>query len=237
MVREKVASRGEESEVVYNEERWRLLREKRSRALQIMRALSTMGLESILHGSLARGDVHPRSDIDVFIVNPTPSYKVELALERAGERIHFKRIVQATPSHHPKVYYFLDPEEKVVVSHPISRLGKREVEFYYFGGALDRARLESGARVPGVDKRLMLIKPTRRGHLEESVLGREAEVARLLGISIDTVEERVRVLSRRDRVGRTGVFINLELAPEESVEEAVKRLASRNPAFRRNLES
>ena len=235
MVREKVAGRGEEGEVIYSVERWRVLREKRASASHLMKALSAMGLYSVVHGSVARGDVSPGSDVDVFIPQSIPSYKLELSLERAGLKIYAKRIVQATPSHTPKVYYILDPEEKIVVSFPLARLGVREMEFYYFGGALDLEGLLRDRRVPGVDKRLILILPTPRGHREESIIGREAEVARILGIGIDTVMERVRVLSRRDEVGRTGVFLSVELSPDESVEEAVSRIASRNPAFRRAL--
>jgi predicted nucleotidyltransferase len=61
-------------------------------------------------------------------------------------------------------------------------------------------------------------------------------VARLLGISVETVIERVRVLTRRREHGRTGVFLKVELNPEDSVEEAVARVARENPMFRRRLE-
>ncbi len=235
MPREKIERRGEYKIVVYDEERWKLLRKMRMEAAKIMEALVKVGLAPIVHGSIARGDVKPTSDIDVFIPYPVPPYTVELALERAGLKIYYKLIVQATPGSTPKAYLVLDAEEKRVVSFPLAKLGRTEYEFYYFGGALDYKGLVEGRRVPGVDKRLVLIEPTREGHRESPVIGREAEVARIVGVSIETVLERVRVLSRRDEVGRTGVFVKIELDSSESIEEAVRVEASRNPHFRRVL--
>lgn len=235
MVREKLERRGEIRVVVYDERHWRLLDGLRREAARIMEALSGMGLASIVHGSIARGDVHPGSDIDVFIPFPVPSYRVEIALEQAGFHVSYKLVVQATPHSTPKAYIVLDSEEKRVVSFPLAKLGKTEYEFYYFGGALDLQGLLSGRRVPGVTKRLTLIEPTSDGHVEYSIIGREAEAARKVGVSIDTVLERVRVLSRRDQHGRTGVFVKHVLEPWESLEGTVKRIARSNPAFRRAL--
>ena len=207
----------------------------RKEAMKIMETLTRAGLPCIVHGSIARGDVKPTSDIDVFVPVPVPSYRVELALEAAGYRVQQKLIVQATPSSTPKAYLVLDVEEKRVVSFPLAKLAKREYEFYYFGGALDLRGLVEGKRVPGVDKRLMLIEPIKAGHRESPVIGREAEVARIVGVSVDTVLERVRVLTRRDKVGRTGVFVKVVLGPEENVEDTVRRISRENPHFRRIL--
>ena len=41
--------------------------------------------------------------------------------------------------------------------------------------------------MPGVDKRLILIRPTEDGHIEEDITGRESQVSKLLNISIDIV--------------------------------------------------
>jgi hypothetical protein len=235
MVREKVVRRGEYLYVTYSEEHWRLLRRLREEAARMMEVLVSQGLSCLVHGSIARGDVHEGSDIDVFIPMTVPPYIVELALERGGFRVSHKLVVQATPQSTPKVYLALDVEEKRVVSFPLAKLSKTEYEFYYFGGALTLEELKRGKRVPGVDKRLMLIEPTAEGHRESPVIGREAIVARVVGVSIETVVERVRVLSRRDEVGRTGVFVKVELEPWESIEEAVKEIARRNPLFRRAL--
>jgi len=233
--REKVEKRHEVRLVAYSEEHWRLLKRLRMEALGVLHALARAGLKAITHGSVARGDVHPGSDVDVFIPYPVPSYRVELALESAGYTPVYKLIVQATPHSTPKAYIFLDTSEERVVSFPLAKLGRTEYEFYFFGGAIDAGGIRRGERVPGVDKRLMLIEPTKAGHRETSILGREAETARRIGVSLETVLERVRVLSRRDMHGRTGVFVKAELGPEESIEDAARRIARRNPAFRRVL--
>jgi predicted nucleotidyltransferase len=47
--------------------------------------------------------------------------------------------------------------------------------------------------------------------------------------------DRVHALLRRDEVGRTGVFIERELAEDETFEQALKKLADENPAVRRRL--
>jgi hypothetical protein len=95
--------------------------------------------------------------------------------------------------------------------------------------------LKADVRVPGVDKRLMLIEPTPKGHIESTIIGKEEAVAHLLGISLNTVLDRVRTLTRRGEVGRTGVFLKRELTPDENLEEVLKNLADRNPAIRRRL--
>lgn len=231
----KIARRIEYREVVYDERRWSILREKRNIAKRIMRALRSMGLYSVIHGSIARGDVDENSDVDVFIPHPVPSYRVELALEMAGFKPYKKFIVQATPHHTPKAYIALDEKELQMVSFPLAKLTLREQEFYKFGGMIELEGVENNVRVPGVDKRLILIEPTPRGHKESPVIGRESEVARIVGVSIDIVLERIRVLSRRDEIGRTGVFVYYELGDDESFEEALSKLAKENPFLRRVL--
>ncbi len=233
----KIARRVEYREIVYDEHRWRVLKEKREVARRIMEALKSMGLYSIVHGSIARGDVDEKSDVDVFIPYPIPSFKVELALDMAGFKPYKKFIVQATPRHTPKAYIALDEEELKMVSFPLAKLTTREQEFYKFGGMIDLEGLVSNLRVPGVNKQLVLIEPTPKGHKESPVIGRESEVARIVGVSIDIVLERVKVLSRRDEVGRTGVFVYYELGSDESFEEAIHKLAKDNPHVRRVLRS
>lgn len=228
---------GDSVEVIYSEERWKLLREKRGKAIEIIEALSHTippGLV-VVHGSVARGDVEEDSDVDVAVLEPLPPSLVEFALARRGLKPVVKLIVQATPSNTPKAYLILDYKEERVVSLPLAPLKPREREFYRWGGELDYEGLKKGARVPGVDKRLYLIKPTDRGHVEMPVKGNEGLVARTLGISLDTVAERVRVLTRRREHGRTGVFLKEEVPPETPIEEAVREVSVRNPIFRRAL--
>jgi predicted nucleotidyltransferase len=92
-------------------------------------------------------------------------------------------------------------------------------------------------RVVGVDKRLMLIEPTQTGHVETAILGQEEYVAKRLGVALETVLDRVHALTKRDAVGRTGVFIKRTLAVSETFEMAMARLADENPAVRRRLKT
>jgi predicted nucleotidyltransferase len=235
MVREKVMRRPEYREVIYDEKHWGILRALRNKAIRILKPFYQAGIEAIVHGSIARGDVWEGSDIDIFIPFIVPSYRVEYILESSGYTIYSRYIAIATPSSTPKAYIVLDPEEKIVVSFPLLKPSMRELEFYKFGGLLDLNGLLKDRRVPGVDKRLVLIEPTEKGHRESPVIGREDEVASILGISIDTVLERVRVLTRRDEIGRTDVFVKYELSPDESFEEALIKISERNPLVRRLL--
>ena len=95
--------------------------------------------------------------------------------------------------------------------------------------------LRRGIRRPGCTKRLTLIQPTDDGHVESPIVGRESEVARLLSVSSDIVRERIRVLTRRDTIGRTGVFLKLAVPEGASFEEVLKSEAESNPALRRTL--
>jgi predicted nucleotidyltransferase len=222
-------------EVVYDARRWSLLEDFRRKAMRIMEALEIFNLESIVHGSIARGDVNKKSDIDAFIPFQISSFIVESALEKAGIRANRRLIVQATPTYAMKAYIEID--EKTSVSFPLMKMRKVEREFYRFGGEATLKNLRDSVRVCGVDKRLMLIEPTRNGHRESAIVGREEHVAKLLGISVDTVLDRVHALIRRDEVGRTGVFIQRELTGDETFEMALKRLADQNPAVRRRLKT
>ncbi|MGB9784317.1 MAG: nucleotidyltransferase domain-containing protein [Fervidicoccaceae archaeon] len=233
MVRDKISRNLDERLVVYAEKDLELLRGKRKRAERIMRALVNLNAPFVLHGSVARGDVHERSDIDIAFLEPLPSYLVEISLEKIGEKIYERKIVQATPASSPKAYIVLDPEELVVVSFPLVKLQPRELEFYKFGGAIGLDELIRDFRIPGVNKKLELVRPVEVGYVLSSIIGKESEVASMLRISIDTVMERVRVLSRRDEIGRTGVYINESLLPGESFEQRLKELAERKPALRR----
>jgi len=229
----KPVRRAERVEVVYNAKRWKLLDELRAKTLEIMEALKHGNINSIVHGSIARGDVSVKSDIDVFIAEPPSSFVLESALERAGLTINRRFLVQATPSYAVKGYIELEPQR--VVSFPLLKLRPTEREFYRFSGEATLQTLRETARVSGVDKRLMLIEPTPKGHVESTVVGREETVASLLHISVDTVLDRVHALLRRDEIGRTGVFIERELSSEETFEMVLKQLADQNPAVRRRL--
>jgi len=225
--------RAERLEVVYDEEHWRLLDDLRAQAVEIMKALEKVHIFSVTHGSIARGDVSPKSDIDIFIPQVVSSFAIETALEKAGFPISKRVLVQATPTY--LVKGFIEIDERRHVSFPLSKFRKTEREFYKFGGEAVLEMLMKNVRTPGVDKRLMLIEPTANGHIESSIIGREEPVAKLLGISVDTVLNRVRILLRRDKIGRTGLFIEREISPRETFESVLKKLTDENPAIRRRL--
>jgi predicted nucleotidyltransferase len=231
----KPARRPEFREVLYNSDRWILLQQLRNKATKIMKPLDESYLENLVHGSIARGDVSRKSDIDIFITSDQSSFSVETALEKAGISVNKRFVVQATPTYAMKAHIEID--EGTTVSFPLMKMRKVEKEFYRFGGEANLEQLEKDTRVLGVDKRLMLIEPTEEGHLESTVSGREEQVAKMLGVSTETVSDRVHALIRRDEIGRTGVFIKEELADEETFEMALKRLAAKNPAVRRRLTS
>ena len=100
---------------------------------------------------------------------------------------------------------------------------------------LDIWGVKTKERVPGVNKKLILIVPTEKGHMEQEVVGRESEVAKLLGVSIELVEERVKILTRRDSIGRTGIYLNEEVPDWMSFEEALKMIADRDSNVRRKV--
>lgn len=227
----KPVKRAERIEIVYNKNHWKLLQELRSKAIEMMETLERCNIHSIVHGSVARGDVSEASDIDVFLPKPPSSFIIETVLERSGFHILDRKVVQATPFYALKGYISLD--QKRQLSFPLVKLRLVEKDFYRFGGEASVSMIKEDKRIVGVDKRLMLIEPTAEGHVERAVVGREEIAANLMGISINTVLDRVRALLRRDDVGRTGVFIEKELAPEVTFEQALKQLADQNPAVRR----
>jgi len=217
----------------YSDEHWDVLRSKRRRAVELSRPLMERGIKVYMYGSLARGDVKLSSDVDLIILNPINPAIILSYYSESGMGWRRIYIVQATPSHTPKVYIWFDDEGKEVVSFPLAILGSRESEFFKFGGLLEVNNPESRARVGGVDKRLMYIRPTDVGHVGMCILGREGWVAGELGVSEAIVRERVNVLSRRARHGRTGVFLEYEVTGD--IMEAIEALAKRNEFFAKKL--
>ena len=210
-----------------------MLKEYREKAAKLMATLESSHIQAIVHGSIARGDVTAKSDIDIFIPEPPSSFLVETALEKAGLTLNSRYVVQATPNYAMKAHIEID--EKTTVSFPLVGMRRVEREFYRFGGEMKLSSLQQNLRVAGVDKRLMLIEPTANGHLESSVVGREEQTAKVLRVSVETVLDRVHALIKRDEVGRTGVFIKKELTVDETFELALKKLADVNPAVRRRI--
>lgn len=229
----KIQKRSEYKEAIYDEEHWILLGGLRQKAAHLMQTLAKSHLESTVHGSIARGDVNMKSDIDIFLPVKTSSFIVENALEEANFSISRRFIIQATPTYAVKAHIEID--EKTTVSFPLMNMRKVEREFYKFGGETGLEDLKHNRRVIGVDKRLMLIEPTSQGHKESTIVGQEDNVANMLGISVETVSDRIRTLIRRDKIGRTGVFIKAEVDETQSFEMVLRRLVNQNPAVRRRL--
>jgi len=222
-------------EVIYDEAHWALLWSLRASAVKIMSALAARGIRSGIHGSVARGDVDPGSDVDMIVSEPVSSYSMELALTLAEFKFYSRRIAQATPSHTPKAHIYLDADEKLCVTFPLVSLRPLEHEFYRFGGYLELPQLLGRERVPGCDKRPFLIQPTTTGHVESPAKGREVEVAKILGVNPQIVQERIRVLTRRQEIGRTGIVVSQEVGEGETFEEVLRRLARSNPVVARRL--
>lgn len=217
-------------EIKYDQAHWDHLGFLRSNALETVRTIESMSVNPYVYGSVARGDISKSSDIDIIIPRQVSSYRLELALGKILKR----ELVQATPSMVLKGHIHLP--ENTVVSFPLFKMRSREEEFYRWGGIVDRSGLERNLRVPGVDKRLILIEPNDFGHSEHGVIGHESATAKKLGVSNGIAQERVRVLSRRDSVGRTGVYLTRELNEDESFEEVAKKLQDSDPALRRTIE-
>lgn len=228
MARERTVTHRDLTAVRYPPERFALLARKRGRARPFLDALSE---GSLLFGSLARGDVREASDIDIEVPQGVASFTVEVALAGLNDPWVARTLVAATPNAVVKALWQFG---EITVSLPLTPPSPLEEAFARFGGAVDRRGVAEGLRVPGVDKRLLLIEPTPDGHTERSVCDRVEEVARVLGVDADVVRGRVRVLERRSKSGRTGVYLTEPLEDSESPEEALARLSDSDPAVRRS---
>lgn len=216
-------------QVEYSDAQWKLLKGLRVRALEVLSKLEEISQTGYVYGSVARGDVNKDSDIDVVVLNP--SIVILDLLE-----VNHKFIVQATPSSTPKVYLSLDVEEKIVISFPLGKLKRYEEDFYRFGGMISMEDIQNRLRVPGINKNLDLIIPTPDGHIQLPLLGNEDIAVKHLGVSINSLTLRERLLSRRKEKGRTGVFLRYDLSKDESIEGAVRDLSKNNKFFRRSID-
>lgn len=230
-MRRKTAEMGPRREVAYGQETWEHLKVLRDRAAIVLRALKTVDIDGSVFGSVARGDVKPTSDVDVFIPLVVGSIRVGLAL---NDLIRERSIVQATPRALVKAHLVLDDGTSVIF--PLIQPRQTELEFYKFGGEVDLKGILENERVCGVDKRLMFIEPTWEGHVETPLSDLSPGwVAKKIGVGQAIVEERMRVLERRADVGRTGVYLQRQLAPDESFEHVLAELMYEDPALRRRI--
>jgi len=219
--------------VTYDDEHWRLLKNLRIKAINLMEALRRRNLFSLTYGSIVRGDVKPTSDVDIFIPYVVPSQDIELALMSAGYSIVSREVVQATPSYVVKGYIYVD--ELTSVSFPLIPMRIEEEMFYSLAGKADLDELIKDVRKPGINKELMLIVPTEEGHYELAIDGGIEEAAKVLSVDPSVLRKRVYVLKRRKEIGRTGVYRSILLQPDDSFESVLKRLINTSPSLRRRL--
>jgi len=226
--------RAHDKVVEYTMQDWEILREKRNRAKLLLEIFIKEGLSPFAIGSIARGDVHKDSDIDLVFPYVLSPFKVEYILSLNGFENYFREIIMATPNDSLKMYIYLSELESI--SFPLSKLDKKTQEFYSFGGKVRYEQLKQDIRLPGIDKRLVLIEPLDNGHRETSIIGNEHVVAKKVNVSLDTVLEREKVLLKREKMGKTGVFIKRQIDIGESSEEVLKQLARNKRIVRKKLQ-
>ena len=219
--------------VKYSPEHWKQLDKLRKHALKVTTVFAHHGIDSLTYGSVARGDVSPKSDIDIILLTQIPSYRVELILDETNLSLNSKKIIQATPNDIIKAHFELEGD--VCITSLLTDFTSSPFEFYRFGGALNHKQVENSKRIPGVDKRLILIEPNDEGHNESSLIERQYEASKILGISQSMIDQRIRVLTRRDKIGRTGIFLNKDIGLNENIEEELRSIARHNPLIRRRL--
>jgi predicted nucleotidyltransferase len=234
--REKVAREYLENEIRYDPEHWDHFNELRTIALPILEALQAF--RPMLHGSIARGDTSKNSDIDVIIPSQITEFQIVVPLAALRYEPLERWIIQATPLAAVKGLLVFSATPPFSVTFPLIPFYPREHEFYYFGGAVgfDDLKRDLLIRVPGVSKKLLFIEPTATGHNEYRITPENATpIAKQLTIGVDTILERIRVLERRDKVGRTGIFKKRLLMPDESFGGVLKEISETEPASRRRI--
>ncbi len=233
MPRTKIRFEPLDQTIQYTKEQWDLFHSKRNLAKDIAKPLHTAGFKFLIYGSIARGDVKPTSDLDIILIDRVSSFQIEIALEQATIQVLGKEIVQATPGDAIKGHIYLSND--TTLTFFLSEANQVSHEFYQFGGALDYTMLENDTRTPGVTKRLTLIIPNEEGHREINLIGNEKLAQHTLRVHPKIIEVRKRVLTKRDKTGRTGVFLKKNMEIDQNFEEELKKIADMNPIVRRKL--
>ena len=215
----------------YTKKEYTVLHELRNKAKDLLIKLEEKGIKAFVHGSVARGDVTTTSDIDIFIPYNISSFRLDLLdiLQNAD-----RRIIMGTPNSNIKG--LLTIQDKISISFPLTHLTEREVDFYKFSGRVFLEDILAGKYYPGVTKQLILIEPVKDGYWYSSILNNKKEAMDKLNISQQMVDERIRVLLRRDKIGRTGMFLDHHLSPDDNFEQTLDQLSSRNLIVRRKLQ-
>ena len=219
--------------VTYSENHLKLLQQKRERSKTLLEMFVKEGLNPFIYGSIARGDIHNDSDIDMVLIQSIAPYQIEIILDKNGFNNYFREIIMATPADTLKLYIYLNELESITI--PLSKFNKKSSEFYDFGGKINLNQIINSIRVPGINKRLVLIQPTSDGHEEYSIIGNENLAAKQLSVSINLINERRRVLLRREKFGKTGVFLKRSIGVGETTELVLKKLSNKNTIVRKKL--
>lgn len=219
--------------IIYSEKHLELLHEKREKSKILLDMFVREGVNPFIYGSIARGDIHNDSDIDLVIIQSIAPYQIEIILEKNGFKNYYREIIMATPTDTVKLYIYLNELESITI--PLSKFDKRSVEFYDFGGKINLNQLDNNIRVPGIDKRLVFIQPNINGHEEYSIIGNEHLAAKQLNVGIELINERKKVLLKREKFGKTGVFLKRPIEMNESTEDVVKKLANKMSIVRKKL--
>ena len=222
----------------YSPSHWETFAKLRSKAQKVGSILTAAGFEILIYGSIARGDISSHSDIDILVKDQIPSYRLEYVFETNNLKYSRKYLVQSTPNDIIKVVYEFDPVIHIILL--LTKLTSSGFDFYHFGGALSYEELSNeqdnhGWRKPGVNKELILIEPTKDGHIASPLVDRQLEAPKILGVSNQIVQQRIRVLHRRKKIGRTGVFLHQDLGRDENPETVLHELAKTNRLLRKHL--
>ncbi|GAG64868.1 unnamed protein product [marine sediment metagenome] len=70
--------------VTYSENHMKLLQQKRERSKKLLEMFAKEGLNPFIYGSIARGDVHNDSDIDMVLIQTIAPYQIEIILDKNG---------------------------------------------------------------------------------------------------------------------------------------------------------
>ena len=109
--------------VTYSENRLKLLQQKRERSKSLLEMFVKEGLNPFIYGSVARGDVHNDSDIDIVLIQSIAPYQIEIILDKNGFNNYFKEIIMATPADTLKLYIYLNELESITI--PLSKFDKK----------------------------------------------------------------------------------------------------------------
>jgi len=230
MPREKIITNIGPEFHLYAQDEWNQLKKLRESAIRILKILENVGITAFVHGSVARGDISNTSDIDIHIPVQIPSFKLDLI-----EDFQFtdRRIMMGTPNSTIRAVLVLHNDSNI--SFPLCAPSEREDEFYRFSGHIYLKDLLNNRRVAGVTKKLLFIEPEEEGYWISSVITNKKKAIQILSLSQRMIDERIRVLSRRDKIGRTGLFLDYSLSPKENFEQALKSIADSNVIVRRML--